>query len=195
MTGRLRHRLIGDNRGVTVVEFALVAPVMLIGILGVFDLGFNMYTATLLQGAIHDAARDSTIEGADTHSVDAHVTDIVNDIAPNAHVTFKREFFKNFSDVGRPEDFTDSDGNGACDAGEPFVDVNGNGVWDTNRGTAGVGSARDAVLYTVTVNYLRPFPVAKLIGQDGRYTLVARTVLRNQPFNLQKDETSVRSCS
>ena len=53
-----------DERGVTVIEFALLAPVLLITLLGMFDMGYTMYAQTLLQGALQQAARNSTIEGA-----------------------------------------------------------------------------------------------------------------------------------
>ena len=43
-------RLRRDERGVTVVEFALLAPVLLVTLLGMFDMGYTMYAQTLLQG-------------------------------------------------------------------------------------------------------------------------------------------------
>jgi len=197
MTGRLLACLARDSRGVTVVEFAMIAPVFLMMLLGAFDMGFNMYTAAVLQGAIQEAARDSTIEGAgaSVDLVDAKVRDVVNHVTPNAIVTFSRKAYSNYADIGRPEDFTDIDGDAACDHGEPFEDVNGNGIWDRDRGTAGNGGARDAVLYEVTVNYPRAFPVAKLFGQGDRMVTVARTVLRNQPYALQGVKAGTGTCT
>ena len=49
--------------------------------------------------------------------------------------------YESFADIGKPEPFTDQDGNGAYNAGEPFVDVNGNGQWDADMGEAGLGGA------------------------------------------------------
>jgi len=46
-----------------------------------------------------------------------------------------------------------------------------------------LGGARDAVVYTVTVNYPRLFPVFAFIpGQSEDFTLKSTTVLRNQPY-------------
>ena len=180
--------LLRDERGVTIVEFALISPVLMLMLMGLLDLAFNMYTTEMLQGAIQTAARNSTIEGASGKdaALDATVTTAVRAVAPSAVLTFNRRAYSSFTEAGRPEDFTDVDNDGTCNNGEPFEDANGNGSWDLDRGIAGFGGARDAVLYTVTVNYQRPFPVAGFIpGQTKNFTLSAVTVLRNQPYGQQ----------
>lgn len=181
-----------DRDGVTVIEFALIAPALMVVLFGLFDLSHNMYTAQMLQGAIHDAARDSTIEGAGGNqaTIDANVTRAVQALAPGSTMTFARKSYATFSNVNRPEDFDDINANDTCDNGEPFEDANGNGTWDTDPGIAGFGGARDAVLYTVTVNYKRAFPIAAFIpGQSENFNLVATTVLRNQPYGMQNNAT------
>ncbi len=197
MTRAFCQRLRDDKRGVTAVEFGLIAPVLLVSMMGVFDLGYNMYTSSVLNGAIQKAARDSTIEGAQSResTLDAKVTEMVNVVAPGATTAFKRTSYTTFSDVNQPEDFDDVNNNGACDNGEPFEDANGNGSWDPNRGSSGFGGARDAVMYEVTVTYPRAFPIANLIGQSNDMTLVVRTVLRNQPYGPQAERTAIGSCA
>lgn len=184
-----RHpSLLRDERGVTIVEFALISPVLMLMLMGLLDLAFNMYTTEMLQGAIQTAARNSSIEGASSKdaALDATVTTAVRAVAPSATLAFDRRAYSSFTEAGRPEDFTDVDNDGTCNNGEPFEDANGNGSWDLDRGIAGFGGARDAVLYTVTVNYQRPFPVAGFIpGQTKDFTLSAVTVLRNQPYGQQ----------
>ena len=186
-----------DTRGVAAVEFALVAPALLLTIMGIFDLGYNIYANTMVQGAIQQAARDSTIEGADARlaQIDTTVTDAVRGVVPNATIVFSRRAYANFTDVARAEDFTDSDGNDSCDNGEPFEDANRNGTWDTDRGSTGQGGARDAVLYSVTVTYPRGFPMARMIGLPETVTTDAITVLRNQPYNLQDNRPAVGQCN
>lgn len=188
MSQPLVPALLRDERGATIVEFALIAPVLLLTVLGIFDLGHNMYTTSMLQGAIQQAARNSTIEGSAsrTDALDGIVTEAVHAISPDATLQFQRAAYASFSDVSRPEDYTDVDNDGACNNGEPFEDVNGNGAWDADRGVAGQGGARDAVLYSVTISYPRLFPVARFIpGQSDNFTMVAKTVLRNQPYGVQ----------
>lgn len=194
MTCAFFRRLAIARRGAAAVEFALIAPIMLIGMFGVFDLGHNIYTAAVLEGAIQEAARNSTIEGAATGKLDRRMTDIVRNIAPKAELQFDRTAYANFSDIRRPEDFSDINGNGNCDNGEPFEDANGNGTWDQDRGASGIGGARDAVLYEVTVTYPRPFPIGKLVGQSGEFKMVTRTVLRNQPYSIQPERAGTGNC-
>jgi Flp pilus assembly protein TadG len=165
-------------------------------LMGMFDMGYNIYTKTLLEGAVQAAARDSTIEGASgsQSDIDAAVTKAVHAITPQANLSFKRQAYTNFSDVSEPEDFTDVNNDGVCTDGEPFEDVNGNGMWDSDRGIDGFGGARDAVLYTVSVEYPRLFPVANLIGLSPNFTTESVTVLRNQPFGAQEVDVTVQYC-
>jgi len=194
---RVVRLLSRDTRGATAVEFAAVAPALLMTLLGLMDLSYNIYSTSLLEGAIQKAARDSTIEGAGgrTAEIDARVRDVVDDIVGNATIEFDRRAYADFSDVSRPEDFTDTNGDGLCAGGEPFEDVNDNDTWDQDRGKTGTGGARDAVLYTVTVSYPRAFPVMGLLGFSDTVTAEARTVLRNQPYGEQaKAVAAVGNC-
>lgn len=192
----LRGDISDDQRGASAVEFALVLPVLLIALMGVLDLAYNMYTASLLQGAIQSSARASTLEGAaaNTGAIDAQVTKAVRDIAPGATLTFKRKSYPSFSTANKPEDYTDTNKNNRCDAGEPFEDVNGNGTWDLDQGKSGLGGSRDVVLYLVAVTYPRPFPVAKLLGGAADFTIQAQTVLANQPWDNVQKSAPVANC-
>ena len=190
------HRLTNDVRGATMMEFALLSPVLLIALLGIFDLGFNIYTTAQMQGAIQQAARDSTIEGSIGKEaiIDGLVSQAVHQIVPDAVVRFERKAYTNFSDIRQPEDYTDLNEDSRCDDGEPFEDANGNGMWDEDRGMIGNGSARDAKLYRVSVTYPRVFPVGKLIGISDTQTMEAMTVLRNQPFGQQAERGALAYC-
>jgi Flp pilus assembly pilin Flp len=192
-----RSGILRDERGATLIEFAMLAPVLLTLLLGMFEMGYNFYMQSQLQGAVQKAARDSTIESADVSeaAIDEHVGRAVRQIVPNAEMSFSRRAYSNFSDVHRAEDFTDIDGNGACNDGEPFEDANGNGFWDEDRGIGGGGGARDAVLYVVTVSYPRAFAAAQFVGLSKDYTAQAVTVLRNQPWDAQAVHGKVGNCA
>jgi Flp pilus assembly pilin Flp len=193
-----RARRIGrDTRGVSAVEFALIAPALMAALMGLFDMGFSMYAQSLLQGSLQQAARASTIEGAGSNltNIDAIIGTTIHHAVPHVKLTFTRRSYTNFSDVSMAEDFTDADGNGVCDNGEAFEDANGNGSWDSDRGLLGQGGARDAVLYTVTMTYPRMFPVASLIGMSPNVSTSAATVLRNQPYAEQKSVAKLGNCT
>ena len=193
----LARRLRRDARGATAVEFAAIAPALLLVVLGLMDLGYNIYATSLHEGAGHKAGREATIEGAETRglAIDNGVRAAVGDIAPNAEVSFSRRAYIDFSDVDQPEEFTDTNEDGICNEGEPFEDANANGSWDEDRGSADMGGARDAVLYTVTVSYPRAFPAMRLFGFSDRVTATAHTVLRNQPYGPQNQAMAVGNCT
>lgn len=199
MSAALFQRLRRNESGVTVIEFALIAPTLMVMLFGLLDLAHNMYTAQMLQGAIQQAARNSTLEGAvgSAAALDSVVTTAVHTVAPGSTLTFSRKSYSNFTNAARPEDYTDVNANGTCDANEPFEDANGNGSWDLDTGVAGFGGARDAVLYTVRVSYQRFFPVHAFIpGQSSTMTMSTSTVLRNQPYGAQAQNAvpSTRNC-
>lgn len=193
---RTPRALLRDTAGVTVVEFALIAPVLLVLLMGIYDVGYQLYASSVLQGALQKAGRDSTIEGAATatSTIDQRVTDQIRMVVPNATLAYTRKAYATFSNVAKPEDFTDVNSNGSCDKGEPYEDVNSNNKWDTDRGKDGQGGAKDAVLYTVTMSYPRPLAIAPMIGLGKTITVKTETVLRNQPFGTQDLSKVNRNC-
>ncbi|MBB3861218.1 Flp pilus assembly pilin Flp [Novosphingobium hassiacum] len=196
MTDLLRQ-LRRNREGATVVEFALISPALVLVLMGLFDMGFTLYANVMLQGALQEAARSSTVEGAGSSlgAIDNAVAAQVGRVVPDARFVFARKAYSNFSDVGTAEDFTDSNANGICDAGEPYEDANGSGTWDRDRGLNGLGGARDAVLYKVSMTYQRPLPMASLLGFSDTVTSTAATVLRNQPYDLQRNVARLGNCA
>lgn len=196
MTAFLLRKLHRDRRGVTLVEFALVAPVMLLMLMGLGDMLYQTYAQSILNGELQKAARDSGIEGgaANTATIDAKVQNAVKKIAPNATFTSTRKSYDTFSEVA-PEPFTDSNGNGVRDPGECFTDENGNGIWDQDPGTAGQGGASAVTVYTMTATYPRLFPVAGLLGWPTTQTISATTLLKNQPYATQTTTANVTVCT
>ena len=64
-----------DHRGVSTIEFALLAPVLFLVLLGLFDLMYAVYVRSVLEGAVVKAGRDSALENnaADQNAIDAKV--------------------------------------------------------------------------------------------------------------------------
>lgn len=176
-----------DERGATILEFALVTPVFLTLILGIFDLGQMVYAQALLNGAVQQAARSSTLETANTAAADQLVEDLVGPVVPGATFTSKRVSYYDFVDIGRAEKWNDTDGNGDCDNNENYTDENGNGQWDEDVGESGNGSANDTVVYTVTVQFEPMIPIPFMPKKWGETTLTSTAVKKNQPFATQAD--------
>ena len=192
------RRLVGDETGATLTEFGLVAPVLFVMIMGIFDMAHTQYTSAMINGAMQKAGRDLTLENAGSRQtdIDTRVKNEVLTVVPDsATVSFEKLSHFDFADIGEPEDFTDENGDNICNNNEVYVDANGNGQWDPNRGQVGIGGARDAVLYVATVTYPRLFPMYGLAGLSETVTLEASTVLRNQPFDEQDDRiTDTGNC-
>ena len=196
MSGRFLIRLRRDRRGATILEFALVLPVMMLLMMGFGDLIYQIYAQSVLTGAVQKAARDSGIEGgaANSATIDGTVQTIARGVVPRATFVATRKSYDSFSEVA-PEPFTDTNGNGVRNAGECFTDVNGNGTWDTDPGINGQGGASAVTLYTVTMTYPRAFPVAGLFGWSNSQTISATTLLKNQPFATQVTNANVTICT
>lgn len=184
-----------DTRGATIVEFALVSPVMILMMMGLGDLGYQVYAQSILNGAMQKAGRDSSIQGGanSTAAIDAKVTAMVKNIANNATIVFTRKNYDSFS-VIKPEPFTDTNSNGVRDAGECYTDINGNGQWDSDPGETGQGGANDVTVYTATVTYPHLFPVTGLFGWPSTQTITASTLLKNQPYASQTTVTPATIC-
>ncbi|SHN53923.1 TadE-like protein [Erythrobacter sanguineus] len=190
-------RLAGDERAATLTEFAFVGPVLIVMVMGIFDMAHTQYTTSLVNGALQKAGRDLTLENAGSRQVsidDAVRTQVMSVVPPEATVEFEKLSHFDFSDIGEAEEYTDDNGDGECNNGEVFVDANENGQWDANRGREGIGGARDAVLYTAIVSYPRLFPMFGLVGMPDSVTLRASTVLRNQPFDEQVRSSETGNC-
>ncbi len=195
---RLLRRIAGDSCGATLVEFAFVGPVLILMIMGLFDIAHTQYTSSVLHGAMQKAGRDLTLESAQSRqgSIDTNVTEQVRSVMPSgANITLRKFSHFDFSDVDLPEEFTDQNNDSRCNNNEPYVDNNDNGSWDADRGRDGIGGARDVVVYEATVTYPRMFPMFGLAGLPTNVNIKASTILRNQPFDEQNDRvTTVRNC-
>jgi Flp pilus assembly pilin Flp len=182
---RCRHqlsRLTANQGGVTMVEFALIAPVFLMLLLGLCDIGQRVYAQALLSGAVRQAARSSSLETGNATVADAQVEQMVLAIAPGAKFKWARLSYYDFADLGRREKWTDANGDGTCSKGEAYEDENRNGRWDADIGKSGNGGAGDVVIYTVNVTYPPLFGVPLIPGGTDDREISASVVRKNQPF-------------
>ena len=192
---RLANILRRDETGAAIVEFALVLVPMLLFILGGLDLGYQAYLRSVVQGALNDVARTSSLEGPVINCAGATVEEKIacaiedrsNVIARNATYDITTKNFYQFSGVGRSEKLiTDYNKNGKYDTGDCFVDLNQNGRYDTSAGRTGIGGADDVVFYEVNLSAPRLFPIHKFIETTPNYQINATAALRNQPYTQQK---------
>ena len=196
----LAASLARDAKGVTLVEFAFVAPVMILMLVGGFDLAHQSYIKAVLQGALNDAARRAAVEDpvfeaeGDTteERVEAVVRRRVDPITPGATIEITQRNFFDFTAIGNPEKLmTDKNDNGQYDAaeGDCFADFNEDGEYTTDiddTGLEGIGGANEVVFYRATVTMPRLVPLDRLLNLAPEYHLAAETAIRNQPYATQK---------
>ncbi len=184
-------RLWSDRRGAYMIELALLMPILLMLIVGIFDYALQAYIRGTLYGAVQSAGRANSLEsGDDIATVDNRVVQELGGFAKFVTLSFSRANYESFGDVSKPEAFTDANGNNRYDSGECFTDVNNNSTWDASPGSSGRGGANDVVLYQVTAEYRRLFPIWRFIGQSSTTRMQAQTILRNQPYGEQAQRSA-----
>ncbi len=188
------HSLFGNKRGATLMEFAMVAPPLILTLMGIFDLGHRTYLNSVLYGAMQKAGRDSSLEtgAAQLIAIDNKVRDSVSPVLLGS--TFQpmiRRATKSFTAVQSGEPFTDGNANGLRDAGECFDDENSNGAWDSSAGANGLGASDDVITYKARITFSHVFPMPGLLGWPANDTLTATTVLRNQPYGERSEPARI----
>ena len=184
MSRRLTLRAMGrDERAATIVEFALILPVMCGLMVGVVDLGYRSYVASIVQGSLHEAARMGTVGGISTDTIAAHVRSRLIRFSRDATVTITTRSYSEFTGVRTPETISqDTVPLGQYNVGDCYQDFNGNSQYDLDRGRTGMGGAEDVVYFEVRMVYPRLVPVGNFFGWSDNVTVNQNTVLRNQPF-------------
>ena len=171
--------------GATAVEFALILPVLLLFIIGSIEMAINLFIGSSIESAVMEASRYG-ITGTEAGVSRAdRVLEIVADrtygLIDMDQVDMDTLVYESFADIGKPEPFTDQDGNASYNTGEPFVDVNGNGQWDEDMGEAGLGGPSDVVVYRLTYDWGIITPVMReVMGESVRH--VSSIAVRNEPY-------------
>lgn len=181
-TSAPRH-LFEDRSGVTIVEFAMILPALCLLLLGTLELGYRMYVASIVQGALHEAARLATVGNQTNEQIDARIRLRLREFSRQATIETSFRSYTDFTDVRVAETIrTDSDPVGVYNTGDCYLDYNNNGRYDLDRGRAGFGQADDVVHYQISMSYPRLFPLHSLVGWSSTETVISNTVLRNQPY-------------
>ncbi|MEH3106890.1 MAG: pilus assembly protein [Sphingomonas fennica] len=188
----MTRRLLRDTRGVSAVEFAIIAMPMLIAFLGVIDLGMRQYMSSLLQDSMDQAARQVTVGGVTPAAITTFVNDRMRMVLPGSNTVVTPQSYSNFSKVGKPEPITtDTAPIGSYNTGDCFTDLNRNGRWDANGGAGGHGTGDDVVYYTAVARYPAIMPMRALLGWSDTTEVSATMMMRNQPYAAQAQPVTV----
>lgn len=170
-----------SQRGSVAVEFALVAPVMILFVIGIIEVGMYMSVNTMLEGGLRQASRYG-VTGAGNR--EAQIRSI---IAGNSYglvdmnsITITAKTYSSYASIG-DEKYNDQNHNGQYDAGETYTDRNGNGNWNPDGGTPGYGTGDTIVAYRVGYNW--PFLTGLMKPLMGdKWYMSSTIVVRNEPY-------------
>ncbi len=178
------------QRGATLVEFALVSPLLILTILGILQVGLAGWAKSTLENSLRDSARFA-VTGADDPASGKSRADAILDLVeqrmsdfpknPTGVMTLTTKVYPSFEDIGRPE--PENDGNGVCDAGESFTDINGNGSFDADAFATGFGAANQVVIYEIQFPLQAIIPlIGEFLPVANLFNLKASAAVQNEPF-------------
>ena len=182
------RRCVACVRGTTAIEFAIIAPVLMLLMMGIIEFALIMFTMSSLESATAISSRlgktgytQSGLSRQDTilQSIQANAGSMID----TTKLVITSNYYQEFDQIGQAEPFTDTNHNGIHDPGEPYTDVNGNGQWDADMGLAGYGGANAVVVYTISYPWAIITPIMReIIGTGGIYTITTHAVVKNEPY-------------
>jgi Flp pilus assembly protein TadG len=164
-----RRGLLRDTRGVTGLEFAMIAPIFLILILAVMENGLTLWQQSVLDNATRDASR-LTLTGQSQNGGTSFATRLCNGISGLMSCTSLKYRIQT----------------GSTFAGiSPTISssLSGFSTYPTAITGSSLGGPGDDVLVQVvyTRNYIIPW-VGHMLSTSGSERLVATAAFQNEPY-------------
>lgn len=192
MTATSDHRFCSHKSGATIIEFAVVAPVLFLLLTGILEFTLIFLTAAILEGATNFSARvgktgyyDASQAGSREQYIRSRVHELSGGYLSTRILNIEMLSYDNFENIGQPEPCI-LPPKPPC-PGQPgvnFIDVNGNGQWDTDMGKSGPGVRGEVVFYRVTYPWQLFTPlVSNLIsGGTGILNITTVAAVKNERF-------------
>ena len=176
-----------QQQGLTSMEFAIIAPVLILLTFGILEFSMMMLATNMMESATAISSRLGKTGYAAggisrEQTIRASIDQRAGVLIDPQRLTISSRYYEQIDQIGDAEPWNDSNGNGIAEVGE-YTDVNGNGQYDEDMGTAGYGNAEDIVVYDVSYPWNVVTPILReLIGQDGVYTITTHAVVKNEPY-------------
>lgn len=178
-----------NEDGANLIEFAFIAPVFFLLIIGTIDIGSMLVVQNALDASARSASRFG-LTGSDDGTGDRDTAireGILNTAVTYSGGIIRRDrvmitvtAYPEIEAIDSPEPYDDINSNGQYDLGEFYEDINGNGQWDSDQGAIGsYGAGGEAVRYEVAYDwpsFLSAFGFANNIRLRGFATV------RNEDF-------------
>lgn len=172
------------RRGITAVEFAIIAPIVLLMIMGFVEFGIILFLQNVLETANTIGPR---FEAAEAQNVSraSYIRSEVQRLSAGLMDPTRLNISANYFDA-----FPDNSGEPCINPptapcpgtpGVNFTDINGNRMWDSNMSAVGEGGMGALVVYTVTYPWQVFTPILWPVLGDGRgnYLITATSATRN----------------
>lgn len=168
------------------VEFAVIAPVFFLLLMGTVELGLIMFAESMLQGSLAHGARVGRTgysEGERAAYIKDQIVELSGDILDPEQLVLEMLNYDSYANIGEPEPcITPLCENGLANI--DYQDVNGNNQWDADQGAAGAGIRNRIVLYRATYSWpiFTPFMQSLFGNASGEYEFSAVTTVKNEAF-------------
>lgn len=184
-----KFRFRRDEEGATAVEFALVAPIFLVFVLGIMDLSGFYFVQGQLQNAVEQASRQIRVgEASIIGTGDTEKQNFRDLVCGHIHTVLINNCSTDLLVQVQSVDTSDGSGGDFGDLGDGRIDdtdMDGDIDWDdTNYDPGEGGHAVVATVYYV-YNFLIPQMAVLTGGAVGDHDFVAisaSTAFRNEPW-------------
>ena len=198
------RQIVQKQEGVTIIEFAIVAPIFIFLMMGVIEYGMYMVTQVTIEGAVSQAGRASSVKtgtGASAPDVATAVEQVIKSKVaglPRANtVLISATPIVNGEEAPIPDLCLSNGPNGeptnsaTCPQGVAYIDNNHNGSYD-GLATTSVGAPGQLVEIRASYPWRGYFPIfqrffrSQTTGGDGNEVeglsmISSTTIIRNEP--------------
>ena len=88
-----KKTIIKDHRGATVVEFAIVIPIVLMFIFGIIEFSLLIYNKQVITNACRGGVREGIVVRSPTRLSNADIEKVIKDYAEGSLITFGSDIF------------------------------------------------------------------------------------------------------
>lgn len=181
------RRLRACRKGSTAVEFALLAPLVVVVMMAIVEFALISFAGVVMDGVSasvsHIGKTGYAPAGTDRLAYLRNQLQVQSGGLLNPSLlSIDIQWYNGLNDVGKPEPCLIS----ACSPASPpgtYTDVNGNRQWDADQGSPGAGSGGVAALYRLSYPWPLFTPAIRaFFGGAGTVTLSSSAVVRNEGF-------------
>lgn len=177
-----------DQSGATIIEFALVAPIFFLLLLGIIEFGMIGFSQVAIESAVSATAREASlgksVGGDRVQYVRQHIRTKLRGLINVDQLVISASTVVGGGAV-EPDVCLSSPPRigGPCPPPLLWEDGNRNGVYDETVPVTSLGGAGDIVEVRVYYPWKIQLPfLNKFFGENGIFMMSSSTIVKNEPF-------------